>query len=587
MVSEFAPRVRKRRIFIRVGIAAAAVAVLGTAVAFKAIFDRPGETALRLVPADALMVGSIDLSPSPNQAMVFKKIDDALARHGLDKQIDGALTDVVAQGPAAEKIRPYSKRGGAFAMLKPDPKNKEDGMEDSFVAYFAVSDGPAVAKILRESGKPAFWKGTRYHQLNPSGPGMMVVDDLLVVGMGKALHQVEQVVEKKKDSILERPDFMVERSKIDPDANIMVFISPEALEVFGKDAPEESREMLKASKWMAMGIAVRENGLALSFSSDYDSTKAKWLQPLASMAPIRNDLLSVLPKGAYGFTALSQPSKYFESFELAVQNDKQGRQSMAEWEKEMSKETGVSLRQDVLPAFQGNAIIAFYPNPNEKNAAGADLLLVVDDQQGARAANLAEHIRNQVESEILAQGEESPFEMTEEGDVKKFRLIDSVTDEMQTDLTEGMGDSSPLKSDVLMKDKTITWALVGQTVVASSSQKLLDAAIAGLKTRENGLETDALWQGRTRSLIQGQQVLATFNLARIAEGFQNSVDIEKTGEDGKTIREVSDSFKKLTEPFVIKSATSTDSTSMDLFIPMDWERLIDLIGENMNQREDR
>src|SRR5262245_33572249 len=95
MVGAFASKSRKRRIFARVGLMAGALVVLGGAVAFNRLFSRPGEAALRFVPADALVVGSADLTPAPSQTLVFKKIDDALTQAGLDKQIDGALTDLV------------------------------------------------------------------------------------------------------------------------------------------------------------------------------------------------------------------------------------------------------------------------------------------------------------------------------------------------------------------------------------------------------------------------------------------------------------------------------------------------------------
>ena len=477
MVSEFAPRVGRRRIIARFGIAVGAVAVIGTAVAFKSFFSRPGEGALRFVPSNALVIGSADLSPSPSQTLVFKKIDDALTRNGLDKKIDGALTDLVAHGPAGEAIRPYAKRGVAFAMLPPDKASKNSDPGDSMVAFFALSDGPAVDKILSQHGKAAFWRGTRYRQLEKEGPGLMVVDDLLVVGMGRALNQVELVATKKQDSILENPEFVSERSKIDPDSNLMVFVAPAAWEMFGHDAPKEAQDLMSAPKWLALGVAIRDGGIALSFNGEYDSEKAKWLQPLASMAPIRSDLLSALPKGAYGFTALAQPSKYFESFEAAAGQDKDGRKMIADLEKELAKEMSISVKQDVLPAFQGNAIVGFYPSPSSANPAGADLLLVIDDQNGAKAAALAERVRERFEQEITQHGDEAPFNVKVEGDIKRYTLAEEASAELQDGLSDSIGSGGALKADVISKDKTITWALVGQTVVASSSAKLLDQAI--------------------------------------------------------------------------------------------------------------
>ncbi|MBC8063808.1 MAG: DUF3352 domain-containing protein [Chlorobia bacterium] len=581
MTSVIAPRVRRRRILARIGIVIGSVAVIGTAVAFNNLFARPGEAALRLIPSNALVIGSADLSPAPNQTLVFKKIDEALTRNGLDKQIDGAMTDLVVQGPAAEKIRPYAKRGVAFAMLAPEKHGKDFNPEESAVAFFAISDGPAVSKIIKEHGKPMFWRGTRYHQIQNEGPGLMVVEDLLVVGMGNVLHQVELVAEGKQDSILERPDFITEQAKIDSDSNLKVFMAPEAWATFAKDAPKEAQEMLVSQKWIGVGLAIRDGGIAVSFNGQYDAEKAKWLQPLSAMAPIRSDLMDILPSGAYGFTALSQPSKYFESFELAMGKDNDGRKMIADLEKDLSREMNLSVRKDILPAFQGNAVIGIYPGQSSTDPAGVDVLLVIDDQQGSQAAALAERLRERLEQEIQEGSAEPAFEVKVDGDVKRYTLAGEAAAEFQDGIAEGMGDGGAVRGDVLAKDKTITWALIGQTVVASSSAKLLDRAIASLKTREHGLETDSLWQGRSKDLVNGQQTLVAFNIARMVEGFQNSIDMKKWGEDGKCVQEVMDALKGLNEPFAVKSATANGKLSMGLFIPMEYDRMIDLIGQSI------
>lgn len=586
MVSEFAPGVRKRRMITRIGLAVGAVTVIGTAVAFNTLFARPGEDALQLVPGNALMVGSLDLSPSPTQTLVFKQIDDALSRNGLDKKIDSALTDLVTQGSTADKIRAYAKRGAAFAMLPTEKTGEAFNPGDSAVAFFPVSDGPAVAKILSTEGKPSFFKGTRYRQVHGDGPGLMVVNDFLVVGMGPALHQVELVVENKQDSILENPEFVAERAKIDADSNLMVFIAPKAWQAFSADAPKEAKEFMDNQKWMAMGVAIRDGGIALSFNGEYDATKAKWLQPFSSMKPLRDDLLSVLPEGAYGFTALSQPSKYFESFELAATMEPDGKKMISEMERELGKETNLSLRQDVLPAFQGNAVIGFYPNTGASSAEGADILLLIDDQNGAKAALLAERVRERLEQEIAEGNEESPFEMTEVNGIKRYTLAGEASAEFQDGLSESLSSDGAVKAGVMSKDKTITWALVGQTVVASSNAKLMDKAIASLQSKQSSLESDPLWKGKTNLLVKDQQVLLAFNVARIVEGVENSIDMKKVNKDDQTPQEVVNILKGLKEPFYVKTSTSNGRSSLGLFIPMEYDKLIDLIGKNMNKTPD-
>src|SRR6266550_1313263 len=68
----------RRVIRLRAAFAAGMlVLVLAGAMAFRYLFYRPGESAIQMIPADAISVITIDLQPSPMQVPVFKRISDA------------------------------------------------------------------------------------------------------------------------------------------------------------------------------------------------------------------------------------------------------------------------------------------------------------------------------------------------------------------------------------------------------------------------------------------------------------------------------------------------------------------------------
>jgi len=586
MVSDFAPKIRRRRVFRRVLLCVGLAGALATAYAFRTFFARPGEAALRLIPKNAIVFGTADLSPSPTQTLVFKKIDDALARNGLDKKIDGALTDIAAHGSVGDELRPFAKRAAAFALIAPETPGGDFKPDESLIVYFGLTDGPSVDKILSTKGHKLFWRGTPYYQFDKNGPGLMVVGDTLVATTNpKLMHEVELIAGGQSGSIVDRPDFAAERAKLDADSNLMVFVTPDAFSAFTKDAPKEAKEMLAAQKWLALGVAIRDGGIALSFDGAYDSGQAKWLQTLSTQAPIRSDLMAVLPKGAYGVTALSQPSKYFECMEQAVGEGQEGKKMIRDMEDSLSKEMNLSLRQDVLPAFEGNAIAAIYPSESADKVAGVDVLVLVDDQNGAKPGALAERVREYAEREITKDGKtEAPFQVMTEGNVKKYRLSAKPEHDMQTSMSDGIGEGGALDRDIMSKDKTITWAIVGDKVVGSSSAKLLDRAIASLNDHQNGLNTDSLWAPAEKNLLDGSQILSTFSVARIAEGFQNTMHMDKMGDDSKVVGDIVDALKGLTEPFSIKSKTTDGAVSMKLFIPMDYDRLFDMIGRNMDKK---
>ena len=583
MVKELNSQSRRRRGVRRVILGLGIAGAVASAVAFRSFFARPGEDPLRFIPKDAILFGTMDLSPSPSQTLVFKKIDDALSRNGLDKKLDSALTDMVLQNHVGDLVRPYAKRGASFALLTPEKPSESISPDNDLVAYFALSDGPAVAKILKENGKRSFWRGTQYYQIEVNGPCLMVVNDMLAVAAtGKPLSRVEKVMEGSAPSILDRPDFAAERAKIANDANLMVFLAPEALAEFSKEAPEEAKMFAGTYKWMSLGLAIRDGGLAINYSGSFDASAAKWLNPLAHIAPIRSDLMAIMPKGAYGITATAQPSKYFESTEAALKDQPDGGRALREMEKGLADNLNLSLHQDLVPAFQGNAIIGFYPSEASDKVAGIDVLVVFDDKNGATPGALAERLRESIERQAKQQQPDTePFESSTEGDVKKYRLSADVEKEMQDSFAEETsGEDDVVDSQALMKDKTITWAIVGETVVLSSNQKLLDRTVSSLKGRRDGMNSDSAWAPSEKNLIDGSQTLFALSISRMAEGFENTFRIEKMGEDTKSIREIVESLKALKDPFYLKTRTEEGKTDMGLFIPMDYDRMIDLIGEH-------
>jgi hypothetical protein len=244
----------------------------------------------------------------------------------------------------------------------------------------------------------------------------------------------------------------------------------------------------------------------------------------------------------------------------------------------------ISLRQDVLPAFQGNAIAALYPSESSEKVGGIDVLVVIDDQNGAKAGPLAERIREAAEQSMSENGgDKNPFEVSTDGDIKKYRLVGEAEDSLREGLTNV--DDKVFNSDLLAKDKTITWAIIGNTVVASSSTKLLDRAIANLKNPTAGLSTDALWSPYEKTLLDGSQTISAFNLSRMAEGFENTLHIDKMGDEKETVQEVVDILKTLKEPFRIQAKTTEGESTMKLFIPMDYDKLIDMIGKAINDKD--
>src|SRR5690349_23182110 len=106
----------KRRAGRRIVLGGLLVLSVLCAYAFKTIFARPGEASLQYVPDSALLVASIDLSPSPQQALTFEKIEHALDGAGVH-DVDKTLTSMLPLGPTGELVKSYVQRNGSLALL--------------------------------------------------------------------------------------------------------------------------------------------------------------------------------------------------------------------------------------------------------------------------------------------------------------------------------------------------------------------------------------------------------------------------------------------------------------------------------------
>jgi len=564
----------RKRFWISTTLVGASILAVAGVNAYRTFFARPGEDALRLVPKDALMVATLDLSPSPQQALVFKKIEDALAKHGMDKQLDGSLLDLVAAGsPALEQLRPYGTRAGAFASLAGE---KKDG--PLFVGYIGLTDGPAVQAILKKSAKAMFWRGTQYFQLTKNSMAVMVVGNHLVMGDNKSLNRVEASIDAK-DSILNDPSFVAARAAVDADANMMMFMSPRMGEMFA-DASAVKPAQKFASDWVAMGLAIRDEGIGMTSIGKVDIAQVPSYKHFASMPFLRKDLMASLPSGAYGVVAMSAPAKFMDFADEVMADTPDVKKNIDEASKQMLENVGVGLREDLMPALKGNVVLGAYPSDSGKG--GANALIVLDDSNGATPGALAEKFMGWLDKQIKEGGKEGEgIESAKRGDATVWKLSGKAEESFRKGMAGEGSEKAPFDLSKLAGDKTITVAVQGNSVVASTSIGLLDRALASLATKQGGLDQDALWAPHSALFGDAQQAVG-LSFSRIAEGVRDTMKFENMSEaDAKSAKEVIDAFAGLTRPMTMKAAMDDKGGNATLFIPLDYPKVIDFIGKMM------
>ncbi|MGV3618443.1 MAG: DUF3352 domain-containing protein [Fimbriimonas sp.] len=562
---------RLRRWGVRAAVGATLFASLAGALAFRSLMARPGEAALRLVPANAVIVATLDLSPSASQVIAFKRIDDALARNGLNGFMESSLIDMFEpSAKGREALRPLVLRNGAVAILPKDSGKFGDGNP---VAMLAVSSGADAQKALEREGEARYYKGLKYYKLRHGSQLYMVVDDLLIVAQEPTALLAVKGTRDGGANITSVDSFVASRATVADDANIMLFLSPKML----TEGPKGTEALM--ADWMTVGMAVRDGGIGISFGGAADTSKEPALATLGQTQPVRNDLFRMLPSGMYGSMVYSQPSKTFEAVEKGFMKDADMKKSIKEMETDMRKEVGIDLRKDLIPAFHGTTIVAAYPST--KSVAGVDALFVIDDLNGADPANAVDRFTHWMSEQMEKEGQSvEMFDRKEVDGVTYFRLAHEQEEEMQKSFGEGL-DEGPVRKDALMGDKTIAWAVVGKAILASSNQALLERAVASYRTNADNLASDPKFAPIQSDVIDGSQQIGMFSLARIAEGVKNTMNLEKMDKEGaKTFQSILGAFETLDQPFTTKMRMMPSGRfAGGTFIPLDYDKMLNFAGD--------
>jgi hypothetical protein len=581
-MNKLAPPIqRRRRVALGIILGTVVIASLAGAFAYRQVFARPGEAALRLVPADSVFVASIDLTPSPAQALAFKHIDDSLSRNGMGKFLEKSVLDIFDHSKVTEALRPLVLRNGAICVEAPEG----NGKEAAAVAFLAVTDGKQAAQILEKGGYPQFYKGTKYYKTGGSPMLVTVIDDLLVItDRPEHFLSIKAVRDGSVKSITTVPEYIAARSKVADDANIMLYMSPKLASIMIPGNQDQSRYPLP--EWAAVGLAIRDGGIGLSFSGKMDVSKYASYKDIAQIPAVRSDLFQVLPTGSYGMIAVSDPSAYFNWIESSLKDDKDMAKGIAQAEDSVQKGIGLSVKEDLSPALKGDTVAALYPS-EDGNPAGVDVLVVVDDTNTANPSDAVDRFKTFMEQQMAKEGNTPKiFQETSIQGGREYRINDKMQQDMRESLGHGMDDGT-VKKDVLVGKKTVAYAIVGKAVLAASSQELLDRAVACYSSKTNGMTGDAKFSTSEKELLDGSQSFATFSLSRIAEGVKNTLNTSKMdGNNRKAFDSIIGMFQSLNDPFYVKGKSTPDGhTSGGVFIPLDYDKLIDLLGERMNNKQ--
>ena len=394
----------------------------GGVFAFRHFFHRGGEGAVQLIPADTLVVVTLDASPSPAQVPVFKHIMDTFKAEHLDAELEKAISNVQNSSPLARDVRPFVTGSLAYALLKTNAANTGAGTaaNGDNVVFLAVSDARRVQEALTRDAQKNTVNSFDYYTIAGQTNCMAVIGSYLVMAdKPQDLTKIEAVRAGETQAISTQADYQQARASLPSDSNIMLFVSQSAIAqaqqaaqglAGGGSSNNTSGGLLNSTSnplnhahYLAMGFAVHDRGIDGVMLSPAESPANADGQAISHIAPFDAEMFRKMPSGAYGIIAMSQPGKYYHYATAVAASVPDFQHTMDEGVKSFEQETGMSVTRDVLPGVNGNLALAVYPDANNSRKS-VDGLLVMDDANGADPAKLADLVRAYAERASAQHG---------------------------------------------------------------------------------------------------------------------------------------------------------------------------------------
>ncbi|HZT43994.1 MAG TPA: DUF3352 domain-containing protein [Chthonomonadaceae bacterium] len=568
-------------------------AVGGGFAAYHYYFNRPGEAAIRLIPSDAMLVVTLDTSPSPQQVPVFERIHNALQREKLDTQADQLMTTAFENSTVGKEIRPVVRNDFAFALWQPAGSAPSDS--PAFAALIALKDSGKVTDILARHGTQGRQDGLTYYALDKPDVKAAVMGDYLVVSNKPIfLGRIDSVRRGETDSVAQSADYRAARAALPSDANLMVFISPRGMDRMQQQSRSAGvNSPFRNTRWTAIGVTVRNQGLETVWQVPMSAQGTPGAQSLAQIAPLDEQMLRHLPAGAYGMMALSQPGQYWSWVAQVIESDPNTQKKLNDGMAAFEKQTGLSVQRDLVNGLDGTSLWAAYPSSQDSHGV-PDGLLVLEANNGADPAAMMAKVRSYLERATVKNGKPGVRFLPEQSNgitiwsldpASQQQITHAVTDLVtsQTPMLKGPGSAASSANSgitTMAQGKGAVYAEVGKAILLASSRSLLDRALAAYAGHGASLADSPAYRNMRAQLPQGAQSALLIDLPGIMDTLRPSL-----------ARTVANSQSGITPDDVARIFGSTGTTGLvgsvrydgktfttTLFVPLDYERLIHIIG---------
>jgi hypothetical protein len=373
------------------------------------------------------------------------------------------------------------------------------------------------------------------------------VGHYLVVSSNDALlRRVALTHDGAERPVSQLPQYAEARNALPSDANLMVFVSPQAMSNAGKAA---GTDVVKSAKWMCFGAAIRDNGIRVDFRSPLE----KAMVPPAGAGFLEPNFLGKLPSGALGIVAIADPGNSIQWMQKGFAKE----QGVAEGIKDFEKEAGLSISRDIVPAFSGSLVLGVYPGASSE-PADVDGLLMLDSNNGANPAALATKLRLKFEADTAKDPKPLRFVRSEYGGAEVWSADPAVTKEIASSTKEmGIGARAPY------------FALINKAVLMASSKHMLFTAIRAYRGASS-LANDPPFAQMQQQMGERSQVATLVSLNRVLNRMRSLFDGKS--DMSLPVDDLVQVFGGENDGLVISGYVQGNQMIGSAFLPLDYDR---------------
>ena len=216
----------KRKTLKTTAVALSLLIGAASTVAVRGFFDRPGESALSLIPASAGAIITEDLVPAPNQLIAFRSIQKAVESAGITGASSNPIGAELGDPDLLKAVGPYMGRSMAVALFFKNPDPAPNGptlfMNLPGVVFVSLKNPEAASTALLGVKTAAGATGLRVL----SGGKLARVSDgyLEIATSQKVFSMVDDVKSGKTKSINSDQKFGTAKALVDSAANVKLYV---------------------------------------------------------------------------------------------------------------------------------------------------------------------------------------------------------------------------------------------------------------------------------------------------------------------------------------------------------------------------